>query len=51
MTFRQNIVLVASRTDSLAPNGRITSTSHAIHLLYRDSWTGRWHEVNRIELR
>ena len=51
VTFRQNIVLVASRTDSLAPNGRITSTSHAIHLLYRDSWTGRWHEVNRIELR
>ena len=51
VTFRQNLVLVVARSDSLMPNGRVAATTRTLFLLHRDSWTGRWFVVDQIELR
>ena len=51
VTFRQNLLLVIARGDSLAPNGRVFATSWTAILLWRDAWTGRWTILGQQELR
>ena len=42
VTWRQNLILIFVRAQTLAPNGRVTADSGAAALMVRDSYTGLW---------